>query len=208
MESKSQLELLFDKPANRLKARLEGGDFTLFFELDPPDRDCDVATATARLAPFVAAVNSVEGLGAAVAVTDRRAGTDTYNVADFAARLLPEDRDKHLLFVSGRGAARQEVKDTLAGCLNYGFPNVVAVTGDALEPAAGGRRRGFVDSLDTLGMVAEGAKAQAYAGCACYADEYTVNLRTAKGVDFGSVFLPSTGFYKGTTGGPGAIVIP
>lgn len=48
----------------------------------------------------------------------------------------------------------------------------------------------------------------AYSGCACYADEFTVNLRTAKGVDFGSVFLPSTGFYKGTTGGAGAIVVP
>jgi len=195
MESKSQLELSFDKSANRLKARLEGGDFTLFFEIDPPDRDCDVATATARLAPFVAAVNAVEGLSSAVAVTDRRGGTETYNVADFAAKLLPEDRDKHLLFVSGRGAKGQEVKDTLAGCLNYGFMNIVAVTGDALPPAAGGRRCEHVDSLDILKLAVEGDRSPTYAGCACSpfkyvpASSYSQYFKLMKKFSYGASFV-------------------
>ncbi len=151
MSEGSQLELNFGERRNRFKDDLENGRFLLLFEVETPARDCDLPTAVARLEPILSAVEKIRPARAGLAVTDKTNRRDSYNVADFAASLIRADRDRHLLFISGKGGSEDEVRDTIAACANYGFPNIVAVTGDGAATETGGKAAArHVDSARIL----------------------------------------------------------
>ena len=166
MSEGSQLELNFGERRNRFKEDLENGRFALLFEVETPSRDCDLPTAAARLDPLLAAIEKIGPTKGGIAVVDKRSHLESYNVADFASNLITKDRDRHLVFISGKGGSPAEIEGTIAACANNGFPNIVAVTGDgapATSRTAPAARH--VDSVHILAAAGRHKDKTIYQGC-------------------------------------------
>ena len=201
MKEGAQFELDFGEKRNRFKDDLENGRFLLLFEVETPLRDCDLPTAVARLEPITSVVEKLKSVRAGIAVTDKLSHLDSYNVAEFAARLLPSDRDRHLLFITGREGNEDETRRAIAACAGYGFPNIVAVTGDGV-PSTNGRpvRSHHVDSTRILSfckaLKTDGRPTEPiYQGCVANPfkyvplDVFPQYLKLVKKFNFGANFV-------------------
>ena len=65
-----QLEINFAKHGNRFLEALNRGEFVLLIENASPGRDNDPAASADRLASLESAVLGIEGVNAALAITD------------------------------------------------------------------------------------------------------------------------------------------
>jgi len=147
-----QLEMNFDSSRNRFKTNLNEGNFFVLFEANPPSRQADLDASKERLTELEFAVAGITSLPAGLAVTDRYTTVDTWNVADYASALSPSERDRHLVYLSGRGVSNEELMAT-AGLFNAaGFPNVVPVSGNSVpgENSKQTSARHFVESVHAI----------------------------------------------------------
>ncbi len=153
-----QLEINFAKHGNRFREALNRGEFVLLIENASPGRDNDPAASADRLAALESAVLGIEGVNAALAITDRYHNLDVWRAAEYASALSPENRDRHVIYLSGRDTSPEEVHNLAVIAGNAGNCNIVPVTGSALpgDTARECRRRTFTESVEILRMLGGG----------------------------------------------------
>ncbi len=149
-----QLEMKFGAPpdGNRLRDTLNRGDFMLLIESNSPGRDYDPAAAGARLAALEEAVLNIKQLPAALAVTDGMNSALPWRSSEYASALSPENRDRHLIYLSGKNTGCGEFESLYNMARSAGFRNFMAVSGDAVkgESAREMRKRQYTESIRML----------------------------------------------------------
>ena len=103
-----QLEINFAKHGNRFRDALNRGEFVLLIENASPGRDNDPGASAERLAALESAVLGIEGINAALAITDRDCHLDVWRAVEYASALSPENRDRHVVYLSGRETSPEE----------------------------------------------------------------------------------------------------
>ncbi|HJO93812.1 MAG TPA: methylenetetrahydrofolate reductase C-terminal domain-containing protein [Victivallales bacterium] len=125
----NQFKLNFAKKENKLCNSLKTGVFTVLFEIDTPNENCNLNTVISRYSDFMSVVNEIETFNSGLAITDKRAADKNYNIVDFAVNLFKNEKNRHLIFLSGRESTKTEMNEILAATLNYGINNIVPVSG-------------------------------------------------------------------------------
>ena len=125
----NQFKLNFEKNDNKLCNALNSGIFTVLFEIDTPNENCNLQTVISRYSDFLSVVNEVEVFNSGLAVTDKKSSDNNYNIIDFASNLFKNDKNSHLVFLSGRNSTQTEMNEILGASLNYGIHNIVPVSG-------------------------------------------------------------------------------
>lgn len=134
MENKQQFKFDFNKTSteNKLQTALKNGDFTVFFEINSPEKDCNFSTVLSRWKPFIEAVEKIEGINTGLVFTDKKIYKECYETVNFASELCGSDRDRHIIFLSGRSLPKDGISEAIDAILASGFSNIVAVSGDSL----------------------------------------------------------------------------
>ena len=173
---KQLFELNFDDVKNRFQAGLKKGDFSLFFEINTPAKDCNLKTVLSRLKSCTEVLENNKEFLSGFAITDKRYVSDRYNIIDFASELCSKDRDKHILFLSGRGLGQNEMKESIDACHNLGFFNVVPVSGGELigDNINDIRKVCFTESMDILSHLKKSyTNSPIFPGCVINPFKYT-----------------------------------
>ena len=162
-----QLEMNFDPSQNRFRENLNNGVFMLLFEQHAPSDDTDPAIAGERLKELEYAVLGIEGIPAGLALSDRFLSPKTLNASSIAPFLSTSDRDRHIIYLSGRESSLQESADTANFCISNGFANLVAVSGNTYpgESLKENRSRVFSDSVHILESLKAKDKYPFFSGC-------------------------------------------
>ncbi len=152
-ELQLQMNLDAAPTRNRFREQLNSGEFVLLVENSSPGKDTDPAAASGRLAELESAVLAIKCIPAALAVTDGyHISERSWRAAEYVAALSPENRDRHVLYLSGRHTDRNELKTLTHLAREAGICNLVAVSGDAIrgESARENRKHRFFESIETL----------------------------------------------------------
>ena len=162
-----QLEMNFDPSINRFRENLDDGIFMLLFEQHAPSNTTDPELAGERLKELEYAALGIEGIPTGLAITDRFISPNTLNAATIATALSPENRDRHIIFLSGRESNLQKTAETANFCMANGFANIVAVSGNTYqeESIKENRERSFTDSVHILDTLKPREKYPFYSGC-------------------------------------------
>jgi methylenetetrahydrofolate reductase (NADPH) len=167
-----QLEMFFEEHGNRFRERLENGVFSILIEVPTPSRNTDFNTAVSQYLDFEFAAGKFEDIPVSLAVTDKLESNDSWNVADFASALIKTDRDKHLIYISGKNASLGEMRETLSLCGASGFQNIVPVSGDISEGVEGKPAR-YTEGIHLNKIIQLQDKGGFYGGCAANPFKYT-----------------------------------
>ncbi len=174
-DSGLQLEMNFDPSKNRFHKNLDAGVFMLLFEQHAPSDDTDPVIAGERLKELEYAVLGIEGIPAGLAITDRFTSPNTLNALSIATALSTDDRDRHIIFLSGRESSLGKTAETAKFCLANGFANIVAVSGNTYpgESAKENRKRIFSDSVHILESLKAREEYPFFSGCTVNPFKYT-----------------------------------
>ena len=195
---KQQFELNFDSRKNRFHSVLKKGDFSVFFEINTPAQDCNLSTVLSRLEACTLVLEETEEFHAGFAITDKRYYPDRYSILNFASELCSKGRDKHILFLSGRGIVQEEMNETINACSQLGFTNIVPVSGGTLlgENLHDIRKNCFTESVDALYHLQEStSNYDVFQGCVVNPFKYTASdlfsqyYKLIKKLNFGANFI-------------------
>ena len=147
-----QLEMNFDPSQNRFHKNLDNGVFMLLFEQHAPSSTTDPAIAGERLKELEYAALGIKDIPSGLAISDRFISPNTLNASSIATTLGTDNRDRHIIFLSGRDATMQDIADRANFCIANGFANIVAVSGNTYpgENIKENRNRAFTDSVHIL----------------------------------------------------------
>lgn len=157
MSNRGQLSLNWEKEDNRLLKSMKEGRFAILFEVDVPSSNCDIETVTSRYAPFLKAVNNIEGFKSSLAFTDKKHSKDSMDMLDFASEICPEHRSDHLVFISGRNKSKAKMINTIRSSIASGFVNIVPVSGAVYKSETSRDLSGvnFFESVSALNLLKE-----------------------------------------------------
>ena len=126
-----QLQMNFgkDSDGNQFQKQVYSADFTILFELAVPSEDADLASTVKRLKSLTDFITEPKDLPCGIAFIDANPDQKSYPILDFAAAIAPEQRDSHLIYLSGRGKDAETVAGFFAQCRLEGFKNIVCVSG-------------------------------------------------------------------------------
>lgn len=156
--SELQQDITFEKPAeNRLHQALKAGEFVLLFEQAAPAGECGPEACANRLEQWDHLLSeelAADGY-AALALTDRAQDPSGWTAVEYAARLPEANRDRHLVYLSGRDLVPEEADRLLQVAANAGLRNLVAVSGETVwkERARETRKRTFTESVPLLELI-------------------------------------------------------
>ena len=153
-----QLEMNFSVPSrNRFREALDNGEFVLLIENTSPGRDNPLAVSAERLAALEETVLGISGINTALAITDRSRRLDGWRAAEYASALSEENRDRHVIYLSGRDTTPDEVGNLIQIAANSGNLNLVPTTGSAVpgDSVRECRRRTFTESIEIQRMLRE-----------------------------------------------------
>lgn len=162
-----QLEMNFDPSKNRFRENLDNGVFMLLFEQSAPSDDTDPAVAGERLKELEYATLGIKGIPSGLAITDRFTSPNTLSAPSIATALSTDDRDRHVVFLSGRESSLEKTAATGNFCIANGFANIVAVSGNTYqgESLKENRNRVFTDSVHILESLKPREKYPFFSGC-------------------------------------------
>ena len=126
-----QLEILFDDEQNRFRENIRSGDFNVFIEIDTPTTDVDIDKEAEKLAEYELIISSFKNLSINFAINDKIAGLKTHSPVDFINKLSQQNRDKHIIYLSGRNLDLGRLFENIHSYELAGFRNFVAVSGNA-----------------------------------------------------------------------------
>ena len=170
-----QLQMNFAERRNRFRDALGRGEFVLLIENTSPGRDNDPAAIAERLAALESAVLAVPGINAALAITDRDRNLDNWRAAEYAAGLSPENRDRHVIYLSGRETCPEEARNLAGIAEGAGCVNLVPVTGAGVpgDTPRDSRRRIFTESVEMIRENAGDPRRQFFLGATVNPYQYT-----------------------------------
>ena len=191
-----QLEMNFEHSGNCFQKQLEAGNFVLLIENSSPGRDNDPKASAERLAVLEETVLGIKEIHTALAITDRYSQTFSWRAAEYASGLSPENRDRHVVYISGRDTTAAEVNNLIQLADNAGFRNIVAVSGSKLpgEGQKETRSRTFTESIAALQMLQQGdfycgatVNPYQYTPFALMGQYYKMSKKFRNGASFGVV---------------------
>ncbi len=175
--SELQLQMNFapSSRGNRFRDILNSGEFMLLVENSSPGRDNDPAAAAEKLAALEKEVLAIQDLPAALAITDGWNHVESWRAAEYVAALSPENRDRHLVYVSGRNTDEAELNALTHLACDAGIKNLVAVSGDAVrgESIRDTRKRCFTESVRILDFWQQRRDEQLLCGCVVNPFQYS-----------------------------------
>lgn len=144
-------------PANRFRDSLSNGEFVLLVESSSPSLSNDPIAAGERLAAFEEAVLSVSNVNTALAVTDRYLSLDAWRAVEYANALREENRDRHVIYLSGRNTTGEELRQLADAAAKSRLFNVVPVSGNCVpgDTLRECRKRVFSESVGVIRNLAE-----------------------------------------------------
>jgi len=199
MSNGIQINFDFTEPKNHFKERLHKGTFFVLFEVNTPSRKRDFKSAAKHARSIEDAAFQIKNIETGLAITDKTESVDSWNVADFATEALSEtNKDRHLIFISGKKSSRNHILDMMGRCASAGFRNVVPVSGDGYPNEIANLREKQLcfDSAHTLHLIKKMEDRNAlYPGCVVNPFKHTPpNLfpqyfKLIKKLNFGSNFI-------------------
>ena len=126
-----QLQMNFrgEPEENLFRSQLYSAQFSILFEIPVPSADANLESAAARFAPVAEFAESCTEIPCSLAFTDADPEYRSYPMIEFASALVPNQRGKHVLYLSGRGRDQESVDGFFAQSRMEGFQNVVCVSG-------------------------------------------------------------------------------
>ncbi|MBR2364767.1 MAG: methylenetetrahydrofolate reductase C-terminal domain-containing protein [Lentisphaeria bacterium] len=125
-----QLELNFNGvEGNRFKEHLDNGNFTVLIEMHSPPGNTKMADAYELGAEMEYTVCARTKVFSALAFTDRWSYQDAMDNIEYASTICQQERDRHVLFLSGRMSRPEKMLDAAGHAKNEGFRNVIPVSG-------------------------------------------------------------------------------
>ena len=160
MSQSLQLDMNFDgKTDNRLRSALEAGIFTVLVEASLPEDEISRQGAAERLAILEKSVLecSKENLNTALAITDYSTGERRWRGAEFATFLPKENRDAHVVYISGYDTDMKQSEELFSIACDAGFCNIVPVSGAVPQPRSVKecRKTEFTESTQMLRAFAD-----------------------------------------------------
>lgn len=126
-----QLEMNFaGKTGNRFRQTVNSGEFYLFFETAVPGAQMPARETVKDLKALEEAVLGISELKCGLAIPDLNENHEAWSAIEFASHLSEGNRDRHLVYLSGRGRNAAEIGRQLAVAGNAGIVNIAAVSGD------------------------------------------------------------------------------
>ena len=125
-----QLEMNFADKRSRFRETVNGGEFYLFFETAAPGAQMPAKETVARLRELEQTVLAIPDLKCGLAIPDLNENQEAWSAVEFASHLSEENRDRHLVYLSGRGRNAAEIGRQLAEAANANIVNIAAVSGD------------------------------------------------------------------------------
>ncbi|MBQ9788967.1 MAG: methylenetetrahydrofolate reductase C-terminal domain-containing protein [Lentisphaeria bacterium] len=172
-----QLEINFSENSelNRFQNTLDNGDFVMLIEHNSVELDNDFEIAKERLAQLEEVVLNIKSVNAALAITDSYASANCYKSIDYAMGLSPDNRDRHVIYLSGRNSSLDDMKSNLSLAQSGKFKNIVAVTGDSVfgEGVRATQKRTFLESVHTLQLIRRNYANLFFDGCVMNPFQYT-----------------------------------
>ena len=155
-----QLDMNFEEnQTNRLHNCLCNGTFSVLVEASLPEEEIDRNGAAERL--NILEKNVLEcckdNFCTGLAITDHPAGGRRWRAAEYATFLPKENRDRHVVYVSGYDTLPKQAEELITVAANAGFRNIVPVSGSAPAPCnvRECRKINFTESTQMLRMVHE-----------------------------------------------------
>ena len=126
-----QLQMNFDTQsiANQFQKQVYSADFTILFELSVPSFEADLNSTINRLAPMIEFITAPKEFPCGISFVDANPDFRSFPIVEFASAVAPENRDSHVIYLSGRGKDEESAAGFLAQCRLEGFKNVVCVSG-------------------------------------------------------------------------------
>ncbi len=173
--SELQLQINFAERRNRFRDALGRGEFVLLIENASPGRDNDPAASAERLAALESAVLGIPGINAALAITDRDRNLDNWRAAEYAAGLSAGNRDRHVIYLSGRETCMDEARNLAGIAAGAGCFNLVPVSGAGIpgDTPRDSRRRIFTGSVETIRACAADPRGEFFLGATVNPYQYT-----------------------------------
>jgi len=133
-------------------------------EVRSPGRDLDPEITRERIRAFEQAGLAAAGQPAGLAVLDGILCEDFYRAWELADALSPENRDRHLVYFSGRNHDGESALAALEGTRKQGIVNLSAVSGSAMpeETPRKLQSRRFFESTRMLRLCGERADREAF----------------------------------------------
>ena len=173
--SEMQLEMNLNPVAgNRLREALENGRFVTLIETQVPAGEMDKSSGIQRLEALEKTVLSSTVPDAALAIVDNLNRRD-WTAVELATSLSAENRDRHLVYLSGAGLSPEGVLEQIQMAENAGIRNLVPVSGEVpekLRSARECRKMPFTESTDILRLLAQ-RKKDFFPGCTVNPFQYT-----------------------------------
>ena len=191
-DSGIQLQMNFDAKSdeNQFKKQVYAADFSILFEISAPASDADLSTAVSRLSPLTEFVMAKKEFPCGIAFVDPNPDRASYPILDFAAAVAPENRDSHVIYLSGRGKDEESIAGFFAQCKLEGFKNIVCVSG---APSIKQKNARVFESVNMLRMNQE-SDSPLFAGAVVNPYKYEIcsaiaqSLKLAKKARTGAAF--------------------
>lgn len=145
-----QLEMNFNgNEGNIFRSRLETGDFQILAEIPLPEGESSSDEINGRYADFEYLVLGRKTPASLAFTTENLTSTDPVL---FASAICKTDRDRHLIYLSGRDRTKQQIFEMARLATGEGFKNFCCVSGKPLpgEDARKSSERLFTESPCTL----------------------------------------------------------
>ena len=173
-----QLELNFNGVnGNRFKEHLDNGDFTVLIEMHAPPENTGAEEAFELGSEMEYAVCARTKIFSALAFTDRWSYPDAMDNVEFASTICRQERDRHVLFLSGRMNTLDQILEAAGHARNEGFRNILPVSGRARREDSlhdlNSRKLFFTESVPALRALREQFSSSLHFGTVVNPYQYT-----------------------------------
>lgn len=170
-----QLEMNFNgSEENLFRSRLESGEFQILAEIALPEGEISADEINGRYTDFEYLVLGRKTPTSLAFTTENLTNTDPVL---FASAICKTDRDRHLLYLSGRDHTKQQLFEMARLATGEGFKNFCCVSGKPLpgEDARKSSERPFTESLCTISELKENFEKTILTGAVVNPYKYTAD---------------------------------
>ena len=172
MALEMQQTMNFEPQRNRFKDNLNNGKFPIIIEAPIPEKNIDTAGQTARLRELENTILEIKDYPVSLAILDQ-GEDDIWQGVEYASTLPEENRDLHIVYLSGKDAVWEESFERIQFAKNANFFNIVSVSGNTPKNvnAKSCRMRSFTESISMLDELKEDERF--FSGCVVNPFQYT-----------------------------------
>lgn len=115
---------------NRFRRTVEQGEFSLLIESAVPGPQLPADEVLRQLKTQEETLLGITEIKCGLAILDRGSNREARSAVEYASELSEENRDRHVVYLSGKGRDMAEIDHQLVMAAASGCFNIAAVTGD------------------------------------------------------------------------------